>query len=698
MPVSSKRIIAHLKALTEPVTPESLLQGLDEAKRRRQRTEVRKKKGPGRSRKEVAKAASILNDLAAAGFLQKKRGKYVPASPFRLEGVLRLQRANRGVFVGVDGQEVLVKGENLGRAHNDDYVLVDVVDCRHGEVHGVVRDVLRRSRELFFAKVTGKTRRGVHLSVMDLPGGLTATAPRAAGEPDEGHYAIIRLDDHIEGGEHACAIVDAVLPDEESYDFSRVVIKHALPEAYPAAEEYERLRERITRIDPRRKNYRELFTVTIDGEHAKDFDDAISLETVGGKTVLYVHIADVAHFVDRGSALDREALRRGNSYYLGRHVIPMLPEVLSNDLCSLRAGEDRLAVTAEMEIGADGAIVASRFFEGVILVDHRLTYRSADELIGSDDGSDLSARLRAMHELALRLKKKRLADGRIDLNLPDEDVRYDGVNIADIGFATRYRSHAVVEEFMLSANEAVSKALRENDIPTLYRVHEPIADEKLEMLRRFLAVCDITLERRLRTGVALQKVVDSVAGREYEQVVNFIVLKSMMQAYYDEKPLGHFGLGFADYTHFTSPIRRYPDLVVHRCLKSLIFGAKPPYGVPELVSIGETASDTERTAMRAERDFVKIKACRLLASRVGQVFDCIVSGVSKYGIYVTLIDKPIEGMVPLRTLTDDYYLVQEDDYMVVGKRLGRRFRLGDRVSCRLIAVELEMMRIDFEMQ
>jgi len=417
-----------------------------------------------------------------------------------------------------------------------------------------------------------------------------------------------------------------------------------------------------------------------------------------------VHIADVSSFVKKGSELDREAFKRGTSYYLGNSVIPMLPEMLSNDLCSLKAGVDRLTLSVEIIFDKNGNDIGHRFYRAIINVDKRMTYVSADKTLDgeydtkNDSNSDLHGVLSQMFELASMLKKNRLKHGRVDLDLPDHELIYDKDDLKDIEFAERLRSHMIIEEFMLSANEIVSRALTENNILSLYRVHENISDEKLLLLRNFFRTLGITLKETKNIGLALQKVIDNVKGREYEKVVNFIILKSFMQAYYGADPLGHFGLGFADYTHFTSPIRRYPDLVVHRCLKSLINNSPAPYEADELDTIGEHSSEMERIAQNAERDLFKLISCRYMQDKVGDVFDAIVSGIGRAGFFISLIYKPIEGMVPLRFLTDDYYLVKEDDYSVIGRRLGRRFRIGDRLRVRLREVSYETIRIDFDVE
>jgi len=355
-----------------------------------------------------------------------------------------------------------------------------------------------------------------------------------------------------------------------------------------------------------------------------------------------------------------------------------------------------LVMTAEMKFDRGGAFVGSAFYRGIIKSSKRLTYDQAHEMVQKKGRDRISKMLLDMHELASLLKKRRIEHGRVDLTLTDSEVVYEGNYLIDIISVQRLVSHTIVEEFMLSANEAVSRALRERGLPALYRVHEKISQEKLTALVKFLRTLGVTMRTRIGMGNALQSVIDQVRGREYEEVVNFIILKSMMQAYYGVEPLGHFGLGFADYTHFTSPIRRYPDLIVHRCLNSMIERAPQPYTVDELRPIGETSSTMERVAVSAERDLFKLKCCRWMLDRIGDEFDSVISSVARFGFFVTILERPIEGLVPLRFLTDDFYLVQEDEHTVIGRRLGKRFRLGDKVRVRLVSVEVETMRIDFE--
>ncbi|MFH0974254.1 MAG: VacB/RNase II family 3'-5' exoribonuclease [Spirochaetota bacterium] len=706
MPIASKRIVTYINENDPPFTARDITKSLlsPPVKEKKAKAGKHKKKGGSRESEALSKVGTVLNALVSIGYLEKKRKTYVKNRRFRLSGKLILNSSGNGVLKTNDGDEIIISKDQINKARNNDKVEGRLTDFRDGVYSGEIIKVLERKREQYFAKVMNRSGNYIYFKLLDTYGEMDVCAGTSK-EGQKADFAILRLTDKYISGKQEC-VVESFFSNEDKYDVDRIVAKHSLPGAHKEYAELDGVENKVMKAEARgRKDYTKLFTITIDGERAKDFDDAVSLDVTDSGYVLYIHIADVSSYVKKGSELDREAFKRGTSYYLGNSVIPMLPELLSNNLCSLKEGEKRLTLSVEISFDKNGNETGRSFYRGIIKVDKRMTYVSADMAIDGTDGEakkkekknkNLHDVLSHMFELASKLKENRLKRGRIDLNLPDYELIYDKDSMKDIRFALRLRSHLVIEEFMLSANEVVSRVLTENNIPALYRVHENISDEKMQTLRNFLRTLGISLKATSNIGVALQKVVDQVKGKEFEKVVNFIILKSFMQAYYGAEPLGHFGLGFADYTHFTSPIRRYPDLIVHRCLKSLIDKTALPYEASELGPIGEQSSELERIAQNAERDLFKLISCRFMQSEIGEVFEAVVSGIGKAGFFVALIDRPIEGMVPLRFLTDDYYLVNDDEYTVTGRKLGKRYRIGDRVRVRLKEVFYDTMRIDFE--
>jgi ribonuclease R len=706
MPISSKRIISYINDYNSSFTSHEITNALlSPPAKAKKRKDGKKKKGKGsREGDAFSKVMAVLSALVSIGYLKIDRKMYVRDQRFKIKGKVRINPSGNGILKTAKGEGILVDKNFTNNAHNNDLVEAEILDYADGEFYANVTKVVERGRDKYFARVTWKTANYVYLKLMDVYGDMEVCARLAGKEINvrKDSFAFVKLLENYISGKQECT-VEQYFSSEEDCDVQRIISKYSLPGGHKAYEELDDIKTKIKRREPqKRKEYKKLFTITIDGERAKDFDDAISLETSDKEYVLYVHIADVSSYVIKGSELDKEALKRSTSYYLGNSVIPMLPEELSNDLCSLKEGEKRLTLSVEIAFDKKGKELRYSFHRGIIKVDKRMTYASADKILsGKEELKDKKinkyrALLKCMYDLASALKKSRLEAGRVDLTLPDYELIYDKEVFKDVKFATRLTSHLIIEEFMLTANEIVSRALTENNIPALYRVHEDISEEKMLALRNFFKLLGITLKSTSNTGVALQRVVEQVKGKEYEQVVNFIILKSFMQAYYGADPKGHFGLGFDDYTHFTSPIRRYPDLIVHRCLKSLIDRSSSPYIKPDLVEIGEQSSIMERIAQNAERDLFKLISCRFMEKNIGVEYDAIISGIAKSGFFVALVDKPVEGMVPLRLLTDDYYLINEDEYTVIGRKLGRRFRLGDKLRVRLKEVSYERMRLDFD--
>ena len=455
----------------------------------------------------------------------------------------------------------------------------------------------------------------------------------------------------------------------------------------------------------RRLDLRGTTCFTIDPEDAKDFDDAVSLERLpDGNMLLGVHIADVSHYVKDSSALDHEALRRGTSVYLPNDVIPMLPERLSNDICSLRPGEDRLTFSAMMTVSPKGIVRDYDIVKSVIRSKRRFSYEEVQSIISTGKG-DYSETILLMHSLSRALFGKRFKEGSIDFESSETKFRFDGQGKpVEIIKKERLDAHRLIEEFMLLANQVVARHIgtskkEENIKPFIYRIHDLPDPDRMKDLASFVERLGLTFALGSRvTSRAIQKLLEDVRGKEEENVVNEVAIRSMAKAIYSETNIGHFGLGFKHYTHFTSPIRRYPDLYVHRLLNE--YAHEMPHRRREqllqlLPDICKHSSDRERIAMEAERASVKVMQVEYMKRHVGDEFHAIISGVTNFGLFVEISDLLVEGLIRVRDLDDDYYVYDEKHYSLIGKRTKKRYRLGDKVAVQVVRVDPEEREIDF---
>ncbi len=496
-------------------------------------------------------------------------------------------------------------------------------------------------------------------------------------------------------------------PDDPDVEAGIILKKYGLSSHFRRAvlDEARALAHEVTAGEMEgRRDLRDLLIVTIDGETAKDFDDAVGIErTAGGGYRLFVSIADVSYYVREGSLLDEGAFSRGTSVYFPDRCVPMLPESLSNGICSLRPEEVRLTMTAELTFNRNGTMEESSFYRSVIKSKKRLTYTEVkNSLEGTGAGTlppDLVSSLELMQELAAKLSKKRIRNGSIDFDLPEPQIIIDmSGTVEDIVRSERNVAHRIIEEFMLAANRAVAARFKHEKLPFLYRVHEPPDDDSIESFSEFIAEFGLTLDRDAKGPRAFQKVLQAVQGRPEEKLITVMLLRSMKQAMYSEKPAGHFGLAFRDYTHFTSPIRRYPDLVVHRLLKLLIDGAytekeqeRMNAALPE---IAQLTSIRERKAMEAEREVVDLKKAQFMKDKVGLEYDGIVSGVTSFGFFVELNQYFVEGLVHVSTLLDDYYVFDEKKHILRGEHTKKAFRVGVPVRVKIENVDIGRRRID----
>ena len=451
-----------------------------------------------------------------------------------------------------------------------------------------------------------------------------------------------------------------------------------------------------------RKDFTGEMIVTIDPVDARDFDDAISLTQLDdGRWRLGVHIADVSHFIRPRTALDREALERATSVYLPDRVLPMLPEVISNSLASLQPGKVRYTKSAIMEFTADGLRAATDLYSAAIRSSKRLTYEQVDDFLQAPEaarrklGGKVCDLLGRMHTLAMILRKRRLAHGALELNMPEVKVDLDKQGrVAGAHVVENTESHQIIEEFMLAANEAVAETLRDRGLAFLRRVHQSPSPEKLRALTEFIRELGYRTES-LESRFALQKLLAAATGRPEQHAVHFAVLRSLQRAIYSPMEEGHYALASDCYCHFTSPIRRYPDLTVHRLVEALLTRAKPRSDYEELVVLGRHCSDREQRAEAAERNLTKLKLLSYLSNRIGEEMEAVVTGVESYGIFVQGVKLPAEGLVRVETLRDDTYRFDRASHTLTGHRAGNSYRLGDLLRVAVAKVDLERRELDF---
>src|SRR5438876_2692641 len=672
-----------------------------------------------------------LRELERAGAIARiRKNRYVlPAEADLVAGKLSIHQAGYGFLTPETPGEpdIFIAAENIGTAMHGERVVARISreapqgrtgGRREGRVsrsleraHDTIVGTLQRSPNFYY--VVPNDPRFVHdvyvrpvAAVYDRRGrGAPKEDRRSQTAATVGDKVVVRLDAwesrHVNPeGEIIEVLGPATAP---GIDMLSIIRKYHLPAEFPkdVLDQAERISEQIgARQLEGREDLRKEFIVTIDPDDARDFDDAIHVEKTKNGWQLGVHIADVAAYVEPGSALDREARRRGNSVYLPDRVIPMLPERLSNGVCSLNPGVDRLTHSVFINFDKNGVAKSARFAHSVIRSAHRLTYKQAYAILTSPPRDRLGERLHLAWELAALLRQKRFEHGSLDLDFPEVKVWLDKRgHPVRLERVDNDESHQLIEEFMLAANEAVARELKKRAIPTIYRVHENPDPEKLAEYREFVLSFNYRVGDLTHRG-ELQRLLAAIRGKPEEQALKVALLKSLKRARYDPQPLGHYGLAKTNYLHFTSPIRRYADLVVHRSL-GRDAAARRPYRMDmgEIASIAQHISATERNAADAEIDGAQMKKLeffqRQLDQRNPQIFRAAIVDVRNYGLMVELPDALITGLVHVSSLTDDFYLFEPARRQLIGRRSRKRFRIGDNVSVFVARVDAFKRQVDF---
>lgn len=665
--------------------------------------------------------AAALEELRSAGHaMENRKGKWaLPALLGCVYGRVQGTRKGYAFLLPSDGtDDIFLPQDALGSAMHDDMALVRVI-ARKGRARGTNRaregevvQVLHRAR----TRVVGTLERGAHASFVVPEDRRIADVfiPRdAVGDGQSGQLVVVEITAFAKPGRNAQGRVIEILGQTGSSKADRMaIIRHyGLKDAFdPAAlQEAERRAVPVQKKDLRgRTDFREQTIVTIDGADAKDFDDAIALEeTPEGGYTLCVHIADVTHYVLPDTALDAEAYARGTSVYFPGAVLPMLPEALSNQMCSLQAGEDRLTLSCVMELDKGGRVQHYAFTRGVIRVTRRVTYEDANRILEQHDTAlaaaygEVTPLLERMQTLARILMRNRFGRGALDFDFPEPEFVLDEKGRAvDIFPRHRGIANQMIEEFMLAANECAARFAVERDLPFLFRVHEePDAgrmDEYFAMLKA-LGVPAQKPKRKVKPR-DLQAILKQAEGQPYETAVNRVLLRSLKKARYCADNLGHFGLAAKYYCHFTSPIRRYPDIIVHRGIIAALKGGLREKQLEaehaRMPEMGRHTSECERVAMEAERAVDDLKKTEYMQDKVGEEFDGMISGVTDFGLFVEL-PNTVEGMIRLSSLEDDFYVYDEKLFRIVGRNSGATYALGDKVHIRVIGTDMGLRRTEF---
>lgn len=650
-----------------------------------------------------------LNDLIKDGEIRiSKKNRYVPITDEdkRLVGNLQGNQKGFAFFISddINQKDVYIAKEDLNGALNKDKVRIQVKDKSVNDnesAEGKVVEIIKRNTDNIVGTYSKNKTFGFVIPDEKNYFNDIFISKNKDMKAKDGYKVICKIDKF--SGKNPEGHIIEVLgdPNDKGVDILSIIKSHGIPNKFSSKtiKEAKNIKFPVSEDFKNRKDLRDLFTVTIDGEDAKDFDDAISIEKKEDNFILYVHIADVTHYVKEGSSIDKEAYERGNSVYLIDKVVPMLPFELSNEVCSLKPNENRLTLTLKMEIDKSGKVINQEFFEAVIKSDYRLVYEDVSDYI--EDGikyedEKLNETLDNFNELYEILNKAKNIRGAIDFNVAETEIFLnDEGHPVYVGVTERRVANRMIEEFMLITNETVATFFSYLDWPFIYRVHEKPDEEKIIEFKEIVGRLGYVINGKKLYPKDFQKLIEKVKGKSEELMINNLMLRSMQKAKYSTKNEGHFGLALKDYTHFTAPIRRYSDLIVHRIMKNWIGGLDNKRKISEsnLVEIADHCSYTEMVAQEIEREVIDVKSCEYMEDYIGEKFTGIITSLTNFGIFVQL-ESSIEILVHFRNMNDDYYTFNEKNYEIIGERLKKVYRIGQKVKVQIVAVNTVQSEID----